>query len=254
MKKFKIGQDWFDNLMPEGLPIPSSTLISGEGGSGKPLLGFSVLSSWLRQGGNAVYILTSQGKDFVEESMKKIYGIEIMNYKENVEFIKFDPSLAPSLDSIEKPQDEPIKANLVSPEVWDEAVAIAEERLRRESELGALIFCSAINLFLFSKTYRKSILDRLRELIAGDKTKTYLFTVSTSAYKEEIGVLEAVADNLMFTRAEKPMKLFLKIIRMKGVNFSEKEVEVPLKAEDLLTIKNLSEGSREDLIPIIVKI
>lgn len=253
MKKFKIGEDWFDELMPEGLPIPSSTLISGEGGSGKPLLGFSVLSSWLKQGGNLIFILTSTGKDFVELSMGKIYDVEIKDYKENLAFIEFNPSLDPTVDSIEE-SDETIKANLVNPEVWDKAIEVASEKLRQESELGTLIFCSAINLFLFSKTYRKGILNRLRELIKEDKTKTYLFTASTSAYKEEISTLETVADNLMFTRSEKPMKLFLKITNMKEVNFSKKEIEVPLKTEDLLTIKNLAEGSRKDLIPTIAKI
>lgn len=254
MKKFKIGEDWLDELVPDGLPVPSSTLISGEGGSGKPLLGFSIISSWLKQGGNSIFILTSTGRDFVEQSMKKIYDMDIAHYKENIEFIEFDPSLAPVVNSIEKFEDGAIKANLVNPEVWDKAVEMASQRLRRESELGTLVFCSAINLFLFSKTYRENILNRLRKLVKEDKTKTYLFTVSTSAYKEEISTLEAAADNLMFTRAEKPMKLFLKVASMKGVGFSQKEIEVPLRTEDLLTIKNLSEGTRKDLIPTIVKI
>jgi len=253
MKKFKIGQDWFDELIPDGLPIPSSTLISGEGGSGKPLLGFSVLSSWLKQGGNSIFILTSTGKDFVQESMKKIYGIGIMDYKENLAFIEFNPSLAPAVNAIEEAGGT-IKANLVNPEVWDKAIEIADARLKQETQLGTLVFCSAINLFLFSQTYKKAILNRLRDLIKEDKTKTYLFTVSTSAYKEEISTLESVADNLMFTRVEQPMKLFLKITKMKDVNFSKKEIEVPLEKEDLLTIKNLSEDSRKDLIPTIVRI
>jgi len=253
MRRFKIGQDWFDQLVPDGLPIPSSILISGEGGSGKPLLGFSALSSWLKQGGESIFILTSTGKDFVEKSMKKIYGMEIMDYNENLAFIEFNSSLAPAVNAIEESGDT-IKANLVNPEVWDKAIEIADARLKQESELGTLVFCSAINLFLFSKTYKKTILNRLRELIKGDKTKTYLFTVSTSAYKEEISTLESVADNLMFTRAEQPMKLFLKVTRVKNTNFSKKEIEVPLKREDLLTIKNLSEDSRKDLIPTIVRI
>jgi KaiC/GvpD/RAD55 family RecA-like ATPase len=253
MTGFRIGQDWFDGLMPEGLPVPSSTLISGEGGSGKPLLGFSVLSSWLKQGGNAIFILTSTGKDFVEESMKKIYAIDIAHYREDISFIEFDPSLEPAVHRIEE-TNATIRANLVNPAVWDRAVETATEQLKRQSTLGTLIFCSAINLFLFSETYRKGIRDRLQELINRDKTKTYLFTVSTSAYKEDIALLEAAADNLMFTRVERPMKLFLKITRMKEAPFSDQEIEVPLKKEDLLLIKSLSEDSRKNLIPTIAKI
>jgi KaiC/GvpD/RAD55 family RecA-like ATPase len=253
MTKFKVGEDWLDELMPEGLPVPSSTLISGEGGSGKPLLGFSILSSWLKQGGNAIFVLTSTGKDFVEKSMKKIYGMDIAAYKENLAFIEFNPYFDPTVNAIEE-SEAAIRANLVNPEVWDKAVEMAEVRLGQQSQLGTLIFCSAINLFLFSKTFKRAILNKLRELVKEDKTKTYLFTVSTSAYKKEIGTLEVAADNLMFTRVEKPMKLFLKITNMKDVDFSKEQVEVPLKREDLLTIKDLSESSRKDLIPTIVKI
>lgn len=254
MKKFKTGQEWFDELMPEGLPVPSSTLVSGEGGSGKPLVGFSMVSSWLKEGGNLIFILTSTGENFVEKAMKEIYNVKIGDYKENLEFIKFDPSLDPSVSSIEKSGEGPIKANLVNPVVWDEAIEIAGDRVKQKSELGTLVFASALNLLLFSRTYGESILERLREVIEEDKTKTYLFTVSTTAYREKIRVLENAADNLMFTRTEKPMRLFLKIARMKDVDFSKKEIEVPLKTEDLRTIKNLAEESRTNLIPTISKI
>ncbi len=39
MDRLALGQDWFNKLLPEGLPVPSSTIISGPGGSGKPLIG-----------------------------------------------------------------------------------------------------------------------------------------------------------------------------------------------------------------------
>ena len=72
MMKFKTGQEWFDGLIPEGLAIPSSTLVSGAGGSGKPLVGFLLVSSWLKKGGNLIFILTSTGRDFVEKAMKRL--------------------------------------------------------------------------------------------------------------------------------------------------------------------------------------
>lgn len=37
----KIHQPWLNELLPEGLPYPTTTLISGPGGSGKPLVGFA---------------------------------------------------------------------------------------------------------------------------------------------------------------------------------------------------------------------
>ena len=51
------GQDWLDRLLPEGLPVPSSTIISGPGGSGKPLVGAIFLATWLRHGGSALVFL-----------------------------------------------------------------------------------------------------------------------------------------------------------------------------------------------------
>ncbi|MEA1976877.1 MAG: hypothetical protein U9N80_03155 [Chloroflexota bacterium] len=39
MRVLHTQQDWFDRLLPDGLPISSSTLLSGPGGSGKPLVG-----------------------------------------------------------------------------------------------------------------------------------------------------------------------------------------------------------------------
>ncbi len=254
MKKFKIGEDWTNKIMPEGLLIPSSTLISGEGGSGKPLVGFSMISSWLKNEGNLVFVLTSAGKNFVDETMKEIYNVDIEDYKESLEFIEFDPSISPSVDSIEKTKEGLIKANLVNPEVWDEAIKIASENFKRKRELGTMVFASALNLFLFSKTYGDKILEKFRRIIKEEKTKTYFFTVSTTAYRKKIEILENVADNLMFTRVEKPMKLFIKITRAKNVNFSGDEIEVPLKTKDLKTIKNLAEQSRKDLIPIISKV
>lgn len=255
MKKLKFEQEWLNELLPEGLPVPSSTLISGGGGTGKPLVGFSIVSSWLKEGGDLVFILTSTGKDFVEKTMEKIYGIEIEDYKENLEFIEFDPSLDPSVSSIEEFGKGPIKANLVNPEVWDKAIEIANERVGQKSELGTLVFASALNLLLFSRTYGESILNRLRKIVEEDKSKSYLFTVSTSAYREKIGTLKNAADNLMFTRpGDDPTTLLFKITKMKGVDFSKKEVKVPIKAKDLRTIKDLVEGSRTNLIPVISKI
>lgn len=143
----------------------------------------------------------------------------------------------------------------VHPEVWGEAIKIANERVGQKSELGTLVFASALNLLLFSRTYGESILNRLRKIVEEDKSKSYLFTVSTSAYREKIRTLENAADNLMFTRpGEDPMTLLFKITRMKDVDFPKKEVKVPIKAKDLRTIRDLAEGSRRNLIPVISKI
>ncbi len=249
MKNFKTGYEWLDTLMPEGLPILSSTIISGGGGSGKPLIGFSVVSSWLKQGGSAAIILTSTGKDFAEGVMSRLYNIEVKDYIGNLFFIDFDPTI----DSMKNLSSDMVRANLVKPDIWDKSIKEACSQLK-ESDLGILIFGSALNLLIFSKTYGNSILEKLRKTVTEDKTKTYFFTVSTSAFREKIKILEEGADNLMFTRTEEPMRLYLKITKMKGVKFLSKEVEVPLTTKDLRIIKEIAETSRRDLIPVISKI
>jgi len=54
MRTLKIGVSWLDRLMPEGLPLNTATLLSGPGGSGKPLIGDNFIATWLRNGGSAV--------------------------------------------------------------------------------------------------------------------------------------------------------------------------------------------------------
>ena len=38
MKHLKTNKKWLDQLIPEGILVPSSTIISGPGGSGKPII------------------------------------------------------------------------------------------------------------------------------------------------------------------------------------------------------------------------
>jgi hypothetical protein len=58
----------------------------------------------------------------------------------------------------------------------------------------------------------------------------------------------------MFTRMEKPMKLFFKISKIKEVEFSKEEVNVPISKEALTEIKELAEETRKRIIPEIMKI
>lgn len=73
-------------------------------------------------------------------------------------------------------------------------------------------------------------------------------------YAEEIKHLEEAADNLMFTRMEKPMKLFFNIEKMSEVTFSDKEVSVPISKEILKEIKDVAEMSRKKILPKLKKI
>lgn len=250
MQKLKTNIKWFDELMPEGISIPSSTLISGPGGTGKPLVEFAFVASWLKAGGSLIGIpLQYPSGELVMTATNKLYNTDLKDYHGKIVYIQFDPSFT----GCEKIKDDTLRANLLNPLIWDEAIEKAEMMVDK-TELGTMVFGSALNLLLFSKTYKNSILNKLKEVIQKDKSKTYAFAVSTSAFADEIKVLEKAADNLMFTRMEKPMRLFLKIERMKDVEFSAEEKEIAIPAEMLMEINKIAEATRKTRITEIMNI
>ena len=102
-----------------------------------------------------------------------------------------------------------------------------------------------------SKDY---ILEKLKEMIEKDKSRSYLFTVSTSAFKQKIQMLENAADNLMVTRMEKPMNLYFKILRVKNARFLGEEVLTPFSEKVLKGVKEITESQRKRIIPIVSQI
>jgi len=241
MTKLKTNIKWLDELLPEGILVPSSTLISGPGGTGKPLVEFAFVAGWLKAGGSLIGIpLQYPGCELLITAIKKLYNVDLNDYYEKIVYVQFDINA----EGCEKTSSNTLKANLLKPEVWDETIEKAEDMLEK-TDLGTMVFGSALNLLLFTKTYKNSILNKLKEVIQKDKSKTYVFAVSTSAFADEIRVLEDVADNLMFTRMEKPVRLFLKIFRMKEVKFSTEEIEIPIPKEMLEEIKKIAEKTRK---------
>jgi KaiC/GvpD/RAD55 family RecA-like ATPase len=250
MTNLKTNINWLDELLPEGISIPSSTLISGPGGTGKPLVEFAFVAAWLKAGGSLIGIpLQYPTGELVKTAMKKLYNMDLDHYHGKVVYIQFDPGV----NGYKIIGKDTLKANMVKPQIWDDTIEKAENMLDKTG-LGTMVFGSALNLLLFSKTYKDSILNKLKEVLQHDKSRTYAFAVSTSALADEIKILEDVADNLMFTRMEKPMKLFLRIERMKNVGFSKKEKEVPISEEMLKEINGIAEITRKTRIPEIKKI
>jgi hypothetical protein len=246
----KLDAEWLRRILPEGFPANTSTLVSGPGGSGKPLIGYIFASEWLRKGGRVAFLLTSTTLEYLKNTMK-LLGTDLDNYYGKVFMIELDPTV----DGIEIVEDDRIRANFVKPEVWDEALSLADIYLNNTpSELGTMIVGAALNLLFFSPTYGKAIHEKIKETLAGDKTKTYFFAVNTDVFKDMVEELEKAADNLMFSRSEKPMRLFLRIERVKGVPFSREEVEVPLSREILEEIRREAERGKKNLIPAIKRL
>ena len=251
MKTFYTNEEWFNRLLPEGLPIPSSTLLSGPGGSGKPLIGNVIVAAWLRQGGSVVFMsLQYPDHSFIAAGLKSITQLDLGDYKDRIAFIELDVSL----DSVIVLPKNRIKANVTKPEVWDTAMEHACSILPGEGP-GILIFGTALNLLLFSPTYGKEILEKIKSIIQRNSKFTLLFSTSTSANKEEIKKLENLADNLIITRIDPTtLKLYLQIERMKNVPFINDEIEVPFSPEILLNMKEIADRSRKRIIPLISKI
>ncbi len=250
MDTLSIDVPWIQQLMPQGLPLHTSTLISGPGGSGKPLIGDTFVASWLRNGGSAVLIsLQYPSTDFVYESLKTVAALDLHDYAQNVVFISLDVN-APEIAAA----GNHLRANLVLPSVWDQAI----ERgcsLLPDTGPGIMVFGSALNLLLFSPTYGNDLLARLADLLQNDKRRTYFFSVSTSAKKEQIAHLETLADNLIMTRSEKqPFRLFMRVLRLKGVPFSDAEISVPIPPRSLAHVREIAEHSRRRVIPQISRI
>ena len=251
METLKTGIKWIDAIIPEGLPLKSTTIITGPGGSGKPLIGETFVSAWLKEGGSVVFMsLQYPNTEFITESIKNITGLNLSEYKDKIIFIQLDTEIS----DLKVEGKNIIRANLVKPEIWDKALNISTDKLPKEGP-GLLIFGSALNLLLFSPTYGDKILDKIKETIVSDKSKTYIFSVSTSAKAEEISKIEKIADNLLISRAEKePFRLFLKVLKMKDVLYNSNEIRVPISLKILNHVKEIAEHSRSIVIPAISKI
>ncbi|MEA2043086.1 MAG: ATPase domain-containing protein [Bacteroidota bacterium] len=251
MQTIKTSIDWFDKIIPDGLPVKSTTIITGPGGSGKPLIGECVLSSWLKNGGSAVIIsLQYPSPEFVVESVKNITGTDINNYKDNLISIRLNTEI----QDYEQTNKQLIEANLLKPEVWEQTLNFAEKQLP-ESDLGTMVFVSALNLLFFSPTYGDVIFDKIKETIKRNTHLTYVISVSTSAKKEKITQLEKMADNLILSHSEKePFRLFMTIKRLKAGHFEHNEIQIPVSVDTLNHIKEMAGHSREKVLPAILKI
>lgn len=251
MQKIRIQQEWFDRLLPEGLPIPSSTIISGPGGTGKPLIGNMITATWLRQGGSVIFMsLQYPDPSFIIESMQSVANLNLNDYMAQTAFIELDATL----EGLEKPTGNKFKANIVKPAVWDAGIAQATAMVTNKGP-GILIFGSAINLLLFSPTFGNAILEKIITTVKEEKHYTYLFATSTTAKAEEVAKLEGVMDNLIMTRSTtSPFRLYMQIKRIKGATFLTEEIGVPIPEHVLTEIKESADYSRKRVIPLISKL
>ena len=249
MKTLSLQSKWLQEILPEGFPYPSTTVVSGPGGSGKPLIGYMFASEWLQQGGKVVFLLTSTTYEYFCDTMKML-GTDTAEFDEQIRYIELDLTQKEIVQTAHNYW----KANFVLPAVWDRVVEnIRDFSAGGEEDPGVMVSGSALNLLFFSPTYQKEIQEHILETLRSNRQETYFLTVNSDAFKDLVTPVEEAAGNLMMSRMEKPMQLFLKIIRMQQVAYHREEVKVPLSQEILRSLREEAEKGKRNLIPGIKK-
>lgn len=255
MNNLHIEYEWFAELVPEGIPVPSSILLSGPGGSGKPLIGLAVVVSWLKRGGQVVLVpLQFPDRAVIETYAKRLYGVDLADYSGSTFFIAFDPARRPSVKDIERTGPDSLRANVARPEVWDRTLEIATSSFaQRDGE--TLVFGSALNLLLFSKTYGSAMLAHLRSILRNAVSQTFCFSLSSNVLTDQIAELEAAADHLLIAEMSRPEhNLCLQVRRLKNAPFREKTVIVPFASDALQEMKHLADEARKKNLAAIKRI
>ena len=243
-----LGQEWLDRLLPDGLPVPSSTIISGPGGSGKPLIGAIILAAWLRAGGNALVFQLNADRRSAERLLA-LYNLNPAEFRNRIIFIDLDPQI----DTVDQIQPDMIRANILKPELLRKSIETGQHLLNSSRE-NVMLYGSALNILFFSHTWGDKIFAEWERLLFHEKEYTSTFSVSTSAFREKIEQLEILADNLMYTRMGKSMAMRFQIVRVKGARFEPIDVTVPLTEETLTSLKTETDRFRKRIIPMVSKI
>ncbi|MBN2300707.1 MAG: hypothetical protein V3569_01715 [Acholeplasmataceae bacterium] len=238
---------WLKELFPHGIDANESILISGPGGSGKPLVELAFVDSWLKNGGSVIGIpLQYPSLEMVNQSMYEIYKTDLKAYHKHVVMIAFNPTLNDEILI----KDQVISANLILPGMWEKTMNEAISKLE-PSKLGVLVFASALNLLLFNEHYKEDMLFLIKNILSGNTQYTSLFTVSNNVYPEDIKIWEDAADNLMFTELSQEKILTLFIKRIKHSYCTQHQKIIPIDAKVLSEIEIIAKSTRNKNIQAI---
>ncbi|MGB9781115.1 ATPase domain-containing protein [Caldanaerobacter sp.] len=252
MGKMYFEREWLKHLLFDGWEYEKPILVSGPGGSGKPLIGNFFADEWLRKGGSVIFMTASTSIE-THRRMMKYLGCDVEKYEEEERVFYIE--LSPEIEEVEEISKNSMRANYVKPEVWDKAIDLAGKKVKKDGELGTLITSASLNLLFFSKTYGEKMYEKLISLVRGeDKSYFYVLTLNSDAYKDWARALEEAAYNLLLSGMNEEMKLTLKVVKMHNVGFQEEEVIVPLTKEIVMEIKKEAESGRTNLIPLIRKL
>ncbi len=252
MQSIPLQTEWLANIFPGGWPVGSSTVITGPGGSGKPLLGNVVIDSWLKAGGSVIFLsLQYPDRRFTYESFQRVTGSLLTDYDEKIAFVDLDPSLTGTGEN----HGRGFSANLVYPSIWTEslkrALAMVPGGSSQNSGPGVLISASALNLLLFSPTWADRIGDAICATMR-DPRFTTIFSVSSKPKEALVRRIVQTADTVLYTeRPGEKFELYLEVRKTPQGSVPSERTRIPIPPEELEATKEIAEHSRQRVIPAI---
>ena len=251
---FFSGIPWFDSLLPSGVPVPSSIVVSGPSGTGKPFVGLALAGSWLRQGGRVIFIpIHSPYPGLFERGLQSLYGLSLREYSDSHFFILLDTDLDPREESVEVAGGNAIRCNFLNPMLWREALEVASASMEGEGPI--LIFTCALNLLMMSPTYGEDFFLMLLDTIREPGSWTYLLTASSSILLKKIVVLEQAADHLFVMKGvPEDHRVYLRAARVRDAGFYSATVPILTMPGFVGELKNEAVASRRILIPEVSRV
>jgi KaiC/GvpD/RAD55 family RecA-like ATPase len=254
LSNFKTHIGWFDAMLPHGVPVPSSILVSGPSGTGKPLLGLAIAGSWLQQGGRVIFIPVHASYHLLFiKGLRSMHNLSLDEYAESHFFVLLDTELDPREETFEVVGRNAIRCNLINPKVWREALAVASSSM--EGEGPVLVVAPALNLLLLSPSYGEQFFLMLLETVREPQGWTYMLAISSSILQKKAIVLEHAADHLfLMQRVPRRPQLQVRAVRVRGAALHTDPVPVPKMSGLLEEFRSEAVASRRILIPALSRV
>jgi len=246
MRSFKLSQSWLAALMPDGIRVPSSTIITSPAGAAKELISSMIAASWLIGGGSLIHILTNYNRGHAEK-LFSYYNVSKNDIAGRIVYIDFDPQIK----GLKKISNDELQANLLKTDVFEASLEKAENMLAK-SDLGIMTYMTALNMLLFSKTYGLIVFNKY--LTMAKEKRHSLFSFSNNIFADKMHKIENAADNVIYVHGTGVMRLSLKIMRMREVPFIKDEIQTPLSEELISRHLKTIQKMRQTFIPLIKKI
>jgi len=199
LKSLKITQSWLNDLIPEDIKIPSTTVVNGPAGAAKAIIGSMMATSWLKQGGSLIHVLTNFNRDHAERLLS-YSNVKSEETKGKIVYVNFDPKIK----NHKQTSDDEFRANLLKPEVFSKVLK-KSNKILSDSNTEILTYMTALNMLLFSKTYIKDVLATYFAKI--NKNSFNLFTFSDNVFADEMNGIREKADNIFYVHGTGIMHL-----------------------------------------------